>query len=459
MLVCRGNFQYFSMSKCKVNSDQIERSFKVMNHVVKGNQALPILENAVVWQEKKAKTLCIGATNLELGCIIELGDVQFSGSGSMISCPKVKTMLDVIKEICTTDLKLSVKDGDEKKREGGTTVIETSDDDVFEIKGDLVNEYPIINLPGYAQKFSPLGDEKHDYEHYLYSMELSMGAFDDIIKRVVPACATTSLRPVLTGVSVDIEDGKLTFAGTDSYRLSELSFGDGDGYKMEYGQFHKTIVPSSAFELMDKAMKSFGANEETKITFLGEVHVSRHDEDYKSDNMDVKAGDIRGEVVQLACFKMQIGSVNVIVSTRCIDGQYPDYKQVIPDKKKHEKLVEFSIDRNVLSRVVKSSHVFAKDVNNNMHIKFHADKKYMEVCTPETSKGRFTKKVNDIDCVEFNDNQIALSTQYLMSAIKIMDGSDMTFQIFDSVHPALVRMKERDMGEFMHIIMPLRIQE
>jgi len=161
----------------------------------------------------------------------------------------------------------------------------------------------------------------------------------------------------------------------------------------------------------------------------------------------------------LTMISIETDSIKAIVSTRCIDGHYPDYKTIIPKKNLSSSEVEFSIDRNILHRIVKSAHVFSKDCNNNMVMEFHKDKEFMEIITPETGKGKFSKKVKDINYTKKNDNKIALSTIYMMDAIKLMDGSDMKFRITDSTHPAILNMNERDIGEFMHLIMPLRIQD
>lgn len=446
------------MSRLVISSDSLERSVKIVNAITKGtSNGLPILKHMAMWQDGGA--LLMGATNLETSCIIELQPKKEYGNGNFMSCPEVKTLMEVIREICTTEVSLSM---DEKRN----MVIDTDHDDKFTIKDqESMKGFPCIYSVYDEYKFLENSVEVNDQSspnHYVYQISLDNSAVQDVIDRVVPSCAKSSLRPVLSGVSIDIQESKLKFVGTDSYRLSELMFEEGKGYQMEHGMFCQTIIPSNTLMLIRAVLREIPYSDvEPKILLSGRVKMTRADEEIRSmvtGNIEHKKGDVISEHVELCEFVIDFGSdIKVRIITRTIDGQFPKYEQVIPNKKSHKNYVEFSINSKVLERVVQSAHIFAKDMNNNMKLTFESKNNFFEVETAENSKGKFSKKVSDIEFIKNSDNKIALSTVYLRECIDMMQNQEISVEVFDHVHPAIVRKKGERGREFLHLIMPLRI--
>src|ERR687887_2151115 len=147
----------------------------------------------------------------------------------------------------------------------------------------------------------------------------------DTVSRVSRSASRDESRPVLTGILVRFEGGKLVMAATDSYRLSvKETFLEGELPELE------AIIPARALAELSRIAQS-GENIE-----LG-VH----------DNQVVFAAD------------------DVWLTTRRIDGQFPNYKQLLPETFEHE----LTLPRNELLDVVRRVAVMAQR-NSPLRLRF-----------------------------------------------------------------------------------------
>ena len=146
--------------------------------------------------------------------------------------------------------------------------------------------------------------------------------------------------------------------------------------------------------------------------------------------------------------ELHVGPTRLL--SRLIDGRFPDYKQIIP--KEQKTTIQLSVRE--LTPIVKRMHYFAKEINNNLTFSFSKDA--VHVKTPQTQAGRdeatFSAKIKG------DPNKIALSSSYLLDFLGHADSEgEVELTLTDSMHPAVFRFPSNPL--FLHLIMPLRLQE
>jgi len=345
----------------------------------------------------------VSATDLELSIITSF-EANIENEGS-ITIP-AKAFLNFAQYNFDDEILLETNEGTQLKC--------TSERAKTVIAGESAQEYPTI---------TPIEKET--------TFSLQVGPLLNALHIVTFASARTTLRPVLSGVYLRAEKGKLIFVATDSYRLSECSI-DADGS----GTDISCIIPTKVLEELRSILGSRKGEEEEK--------------DEKGEKKKKGASFKEKEVeVSLSSQQIEIRTGNTILLSRLIDGKFPDYQQIIPKESK----TTVSLPTKELMTVVKRMHYFAKEINNNLTFTFK--KKSVHITTPQTQSGQdeTTLEVSS----EGEDNKIALSSSYLLDFLTHIDDEEVEIQLADSMHPAVFRISSNPF--FLHLIMPLRIAE
>jgi DNA polymerase-3 subunit beta len=227
----------------------------------------------------------------------------------------------------------------------------------------------------------------------------------DTVSRVSRAASRDESRPVLTGILVRFEAGRLVMAATDSYRLSVKETAlEGESPELE------AIIPARA---------------------LGEL------------------GRIAGgsESVQLGVQENQVVFAvdGVTLTTRRIDGQFPNYKQLLPEAFEHE----LALPRNELLEVVRRTAVMAQR-NAPLRLRF--------------TEGELTVSAQTQDVGESEESlpapfageqlEIGFNPEFLRDGIESMTGDELTLKLISPLRPAVIAGAEDDPT---YLIMPIRL--
>ena len=284
------------------------------------------------------------------------------------------------------------------------------------ISGEAASEYPTI---------TPIEKET--------TFLIAAGPLLEALHTVTFAAAKTTLRPVLSGVYVRSEKGKLVFVATDSYRLSEYTITGAKAADIS------CIIPTKVF---DELQSVLGAQKDD-----GGQKGEKGQEGEDGEKKKIKSESSVDVTLSSQQIELQAGSTQLL--SRLIDGKFPDYQQIIP--KSPKTTVKISVKE--LLPAVRRMHYFAKEINNNLT--FHIGKSDMRIITPSTQAGR-DEAVLPIEMTG-SENKIALSSSYLLDFLSRVPGKEIEMQITDSQHPALFRVAGMD--ALLHLIMPLRLQE
>jgi DNA polymerase III subunit beta len=227
-------------------------------------------------------------------------------------------------------------------------------------------------------------------------------------ERIAKAASRDDTRPVLTGVLVRIEHDALTMVATDSYRLAvrRTAIENGPTEPIE------ALIPARA--LADVARLVPLASAETVEVVISETQAL------------FRIGDIR-------------------MTSRLIDGQFPDYRQLIPDTFEHELQFDKAELGGVLSRIA----VLAQR-NTPVRLAFADGEVTVSAVSEQLGEGRETLPVPFVgDPVE-----IGFNVEFLRAGVESIDGDTVRLGLISPLRPGLLRGSDE---HYRYLLMPIRL--
>jgi len=238
------------------------------------------------------------------------------------------------------------------------------------------------------------------------SWKVAGDSFKKALQQVAFAASNDETRPVLTGVLLQTVDGKLAMAATDSYRLAEKKLGANK-------QAVQLLVPATA---MHDLLRLLGDSEE-------EVKITHND--------------------QQALF--QVGDSELV--TRLVDGKYPDYHKLIPEKFETQAVLK----RADLVSVTKVSSLFARESAGSVTIDVDASAGTLSIRSVASQLGENTATA---DAKATGSGSITLNSRYLLDALNVLSGEEVSFGFNGKLEPTL--LTDPAEPDYRHIIMPLK---
>ena len=227
-------------------------------------------------------------------------------------------------------------------------------------------------------------------------------------EHVIRAASRDDTRPVLTGVLVRVEADSLTMVATDSYRLA-VRRGPISGGPAEPIE---ALVPARALAEAQRVIGLAGVDEiELVLT---------------ESQGTLRAGGVR-------------------LTTRLIDGQFPDYRQLIPDRFEHDLVLSRPELLGVLARIA----VLAQR-NTPVRMLFENGQLTVSAVSDQLGEGRETLPV------PFSGDpiEIGFNVEFLRAGVDSIDGDTVRLGIISPLRPGLLR-GEGD--EFRYLLMPIRL--
>lgn len=230
--------------------------------------------------------------------------------------------------------------------------------------------------------------------------------FKKALSQVVLAASTDDARPVLTGVYFHTLSGNLAVVATDSYRLAENKLGKNKNPV-------NFLVPATAVSDLLRIISD--TDKEVTLT---------HDE-------------------QQVLF--QVGEVTLVA--RLIEGNYPDYRKLIPNK--------FStvakLQRADFVNITKVSSLFARESAGSITIKADKSAKEVSINAIASQLGENTARAN---ATVAGGGEVTLNSRYLIEALNVFGGDEIEFCFNGKLEPCILRNPTEP--NYLHLIMPLR---
>jgi len=239
------------------------------------------------------------------------------------------------------------------------------------------------------------------------SFKISTAEFVNSLKSVWYSSTHNSLKPELSSVFIYTEDGYMVFAATDSFRLSEkrIKIKQSEDFGHALIPFRNALEIAKAFENED-----------------GELQI------YLDTN------------------QISLSSGNIYLTSRLVDGSFPDYKQIIPKKFK----TEITVLRQDLVNALKVANVFS-DKFNQVNFKVDPSKKTFEVTTKNPEIGENVYQVDAVFTGEPID--INFNMKYITDSLSSLGSDSLTLSFNELSKPMVIE----GVGDksFLYLVMPM----
>ena len=251
-----------------------------------------------------------------------------------------------------------------------------------------------------AEDFPRLPDAEAAERH-----EVDRETLLETVSRVSRSASRDESRPVLTGVLMRFEPGKLVMAATDSYRLSVKETAiEGTVPELE------AIVPARALQELARVAQA-------------------------------------GERIELGVHENQVifSTGDALLTTRRIDGQFPNYKQLVPEAFDHE----LALPREELLDVVRRVAVMAQR-NSPLRLRFGDGELTVSAQTQDVGEARESLPVS------FNGEplEIGFNAEFLRDGIESVGGEQLRLKLISPLRPAVLQGESDD---FTYLVMPIRL--
>ncbi len=228
------------------------------------------------------------------------------------------------------------------------------------------------------------------------------------INQVVFAVSGNQTQPEISGVLMSIEDKTITFAATDRYRLAEK--------KISINQPTTTqaiIIPQKT------------------ILELSRV-INNQPEDVE---ISINPNQI----------SFSIGSTQII--SRLIDGQYPDYKQIIPEKF----LTTIHTKKQDFTNSLKAGAIFSQG-SNSVKFDYNSEKQVLRVTSESSDLGK--SEVDLTSEIEGGSGQLMLNHRYVLDCLGNIDTENIIIKIINDSSPSIILPEGRN--DYMYLVMPIK---
>ena len=227
----------------------------------------------------------------------------------------------------------------------------------------------------------------------------------DGLRKTSYAISTDETRYVLNGVLFSFKDNKLTLVATDGRRLAMLDI------DLEFPRSHEAdiIVPTKAVTELQRLL---------------------------TDD-----GDVR---VSVGGSKSRLISTTRLVS-KLIEGNYPNYRQVIPGEMKERVTLERETFLNSLRRV----SLLASDKSNSIKLNFSKNNIDITANTPEVGEAKESLPV----AYKGREFSIAFNPEFLMAPLRNLAEDEIFLDLIDEMSPGVIKIQ----SPFLYVLMPMRI--
>lgn len=239
------------------------------------------------------------------------------------------------------------------------------------------------------------------------SYSINTEDFKQAVSQTIITASSDSTRPVLTGVYWHSYEGQLYLAATDGYRLSEC-------------RLVKTTSEVSAI---------------VPVQTLQEVLRTIVDD---SDTVDILFDETQ--------VRFRINEAEII--SRLVDGNFPDYRQLIPKKSD----VTAVVDKQEFIRVTKIAGLFARESGGSVTLTVDKDKKAVSLHSIASEMGENT---SELSATVSESGQITLNSRYLAEALSVLTDDTIEIGFSGKLSPCILKSTLKNTN-YYHVIMPLK---
>lgn len=323
------------------------------------------------------------ATDMEIGIRVQV-EASAEREGAVVLPGRL--LLDVVRSLPKDELTLEHR---------------TAEHDVEVVSGASKFHLRTLPLEDFPKLPEPAGAA---------TMHVPAGAFVETVGRVARAASRDETRPHLTGVLVSASGQELRMVATDSYRLSvkETTLDKAVDGELEAN------VPARTLQELSRVATAGGA-EEIEITPL------------------------ENQVI------FNLGSV--VISSRLVEGRFPNYRQLLPESYEHE----LNVNAAELLDVVRRISLLAQ---KNAPLRFAFSDGALEVSAQTPDVGEASESLP----VPFKGEtlEIGFNPEFFRDGLEVAESEELVLKLISPLRPGLLESRGEG-GGFIYLVMPIRL--
>jgi DNA polymerase-3 subunit beta len=257
-----------------------------------------------------------------------------------------------------------------------------------------------------ADEFPPLPKFKEDKKVVLPQETLKA-----MMRKTSFAISTDESRYVLNGIFLSLKDHKMTMVATDGRRLA-LVDEEMDVSEASQGEF---IVPAKAVNELNRLLQD-----------KGEVEIH-----YAENQASFALKDEKGS--------------SILIVTKLIEGNYPNYRQVIPAETKER----VQLMREEFLHALRRAEIMTSEKSNSVKLSFGKNKLEITANSPEVGEAKETLAIN----YKGPDMAIAFNPKYMIDPLNALPNDEIFLELIDELSPGVVKIN----GPFLYVVMPMRL--
>ncbi len=369
--------------KFSISRDDLEKSINIVKNAVAAKSTLPVLSNILL--EVKGKKIKLAATDLDIG-IIKTIESQTIESEGALTIP-IKQFSEIIKIFPGDEVLLNAK-----KNNTITLEAKTPKKASFKIPGIPKEEFPKLPEPHHAQN----------------SFMIPQKTLKQLFTKTYFATSKDETRYVLNGILFEVEKGIFRLVATDGRRLALA--------KTKLGKEPSPLQFIIPNKTVNELIRILADTDE-------EVQVSRTENQIFFTIRDV------------------------VIISRIIEGEFPNYKQVIPEESKDK----LPIVRQELIDAIKRAMVFSTQDSIAVKLDIFKNKLVISKNSPDTGEA---KEELDI-AYAGKEMTVGFNPNFLIDILRNLTSEVVQFELSAHDKPAVVR--EKDETDYLYIVLPMQL--
>jgi DNA polymerase-3 subunit beta len=254
-----------------------------------------------------------------------------------------------------------------------------------------------------AEDFPKLPDQGEE------PLKIPAAALAETVELVAPAASRDDMRPVLTGVLVSAAGEEMTMVATDSYRLA-----------VKRTELEKGIGGELEANIPARALRE-----------LGRI---------------VAAEEIDEVAVSLLPNQAVFGAGPILLSTRLIDGQFPNFRQLLPESYEHD----VRLPRPEFLEVTRRVSQLAQR-NAPLRLSFSSGELKVSASTPDVGDAEEAMPA----AFEGEPLEIGFNPEFLREGIESVAGDEVMLRLISPLRPGLLQPVDNE--DFRYLVMPIRL--
>ncbi len=364
-----------------ITKEQIINGLQAVQNVVSSRTTLPILSNVLLRAEGERLEFTATDLDVTVACSVE-AKVKKAGATTV----PVRKLFGIVRELSGGELDLEVDDKNVCSVRSGTSF--------YKIHGIGADEFP------------PLPKFKDDKK-----VTLTQETTKSMLGKTSFAISTDESRYVLNGVFISLKDHKMTVVATDGRRLA-LADEEVEITEKSQGEF---IIPAKAINELNRLLQEKG-------------------------DVEIKFGENQ------AAFKLKDDQgFSILVLTKLIEGNYPNYRQVIPGETKER----VPLAREEFLHALRRAEIMTSEKANSVKLTFSKNSLAITANSPEVGEARESLAVN----YKGKEIAIAFNPKFLIEPLNALTEDEVFFELTDELSPGVLKIN----GPFLYVVMPMRL--